>query len=210
MASALLAPQLPLPTASAKLLECPEPLVSSIPDMRSAEAPLDVKCLASEIEQSAAAALLGLCSSASLSTVGSRGSSPTSPRREDSEPTQLLPTPGLITASWESASPINTGSPRPRNGKDGTFSTPLPSTPMTPLRLAVHCALACAAIACVLLATSLAQPSSLLAHTAFALPTQERHPQEAAASSAAIRAAASSMRRPTRCAPLPSLHAQLL
>jgi len=119
MASALLAPQLPLPTASVKLLECPEPLVPSVADLRSAEAPLDVKCLASDIEQSAAAALLGLCASAAQSTEGSRGSSPASPRQEDSEPTALAtPISGLIS-SWDSPTSSNTASPRARNGKDG-------------------------------------------------------------------------------------------
>merc|ERR1712070_101225 len=118
MASALLAPQLSLSTAADKLLECPEPLVPSGTDMRSTEAPLDVKCLASEVEQSAAAALLGLCTSTAQSMEGSTDSSPASPARDDSESFRFNTMPGLLN-SWDSAPSSSTGSPRPRNSKDG-------------------------------------------------------------------------------------------
>jgi hypothetical protein len=126
MASALLAPQLSLSTAADKLLECPEPLVPSGTDMRSTEVPLDVKCLASEVEQSAAAALLGLCTSTAQSMEGSTDSSPASPARDDSESFRFNTMPGLLN-SWDSAPSSSTGSPRPRNSKDGMCAPRLPN-----------------------------------------------------------------------------------
>ncbi len=148
MASALLTSQQSLPTAAAKLLECPEPMVPSGTDIRSAE-DLDVKCPASEVEQSAAAALLGLCASAAQSTEGSIDSSPESPARDDSGPLQFNTMPGLLN-SWDSVSSSSTGSLRPRNSKDGElcsssmrFRTSFASTTRGPGLLAFVAPLEC-------------------------------------------------------------------